>query len=495
MPLKPLSRGSQCQNTKEKMLSEFFIFGLVMTSAITGGECEVTEVFAQEGSEAFLSCKCDPSSPNPASVIWTKHDKGTVWRKTQSGLQFWGTSWLHKKTPRVQCPHYRFERRDYSLQINSVKLEDAGLFSCRVGTADGVIKHQVMLRIIQVSISPSAPIWDSTFSISCDVTPPAEGATVQWTLNNISSIEAIKTLQVAPTKSLVSGRASARLEGNWTCVVGYKGEVGRASVTLAMKGIIQPPKDDTKVYAALGSAATLPCVFSPGLIPSSSGWEKLESGFPFKAATSPLPASFSQPTPSSQPSVDKSAILTEVRSEDEGTYRCSGTVEGRQLTRNLHLVVAKVVNLANKAGSVTMSCHLSDTSEVTRYEWVHQDFDQSGNLTVVSIHKGKDLTVAKKGDDKGEWTCRFYGKQGILGNVTHHMAVMSSLGGQNSGVSHKAAAAGVLSILLIVLLLVLVQMCRNHRRRKRILQYPTLETIVHRISNEREEREKNREKK
>lgn len=32
-------------------------------------------------------------------------------------------------------------------------------------------------------------------------------------------------------------------------------------------------------------------------------------------------------------------------------------------------------------------------------------------------------------------------------------------------------------------------------QRKRILQYPTLETIVHRISNEREEREKNREKK
>lgn len=74
-----------------------------------------------------------------------------------------------------------------------------------------------------------------------------------------------------------------------------------------------------------------------------------------------------------------------------------------------------------------MTCQLTDTSEVTHYEWVHQDFDHSGNLAVVSIHKGKDLTVAKmSGDDKGEWTCRFYGKQGILGNVTHHMAVMST---------------------------------------------------------------------
>lgn len=74
-----------------------------------------------------------------------------------------------------------------------------------------------------------------------------------------------------------------------------------------------------------------------------------------------------------------------------------------------------------------MTCQLTDTSEVTHYEWVHQDFSHSGNLSVMSIHKGKKLTIAKmSGDDKGEWTCRFYGKQGILGNVTHHMAVMST---------------------------------------------------------------------
>lgn len=87
-----------------------------------------------------------------------------------------------------------------------------------------------------MSISPAAPMWDGPFTISCDVTPPAEGAAVQWTLNNLAPMEAIETLQVSPTKSLVVGRASDRLEGNWTCVVGYKGGVGRASVALTMKG-------------------------------------------------------------------------------------------------------------------------------------------------------------------------------------------------------------------------------------------------------------------
>lgn len=86
-----------------------------------------------------------------------------------------------------------------------------------------------------------------------------------------------------------------------------------------------------------------------------------------------------------------------------------------------------VGTLVNKAGSVTMTCQLTDTSEVAHYEWVHRDFDHGGNPSVVSIHKGKNLEITQtSGDDKGEWTCRFYGKQGILGNVTHRIAVMST---------------------------------------------------------------------
>lgn len=75
-----------------------------------------------------------------------------------------------------------------------------------------------------------------------------------------------------------------------------------------------------------------------------------------------------------------------------------------------------------------MTCELTDTSEVTQYEWIRRDFGQSGSQPVVSIHKGKDLTITKmSGDNEGEWTCRFYGKQGVLGNVTHHTPVMSTL--------------------------------------------------------------------
>lgn len=318
--------------------------------------------------------------------------------------------------------------------------------------------------------------------MSCEVTPQARGAAVQWTLNNSSSIEAVEISQTDVAHSTVRGVASTRLAGTWSCVVGYKGQEGRASANLTLKGrllkagvevrsaflydlpnlrlsslagIAQPSKDNSKVYAALGSAATLPCVFSPGLSPTSAAWERVKPGSLLTPATGQLPASFSLSGPASRPGEDRSAVLKEVRLEDEGRYRCSGTVEGRRLTRDLRLVVAKgtfallqsttlffsattlglcvfllTVDIslpAYKADSVTLTCRLTDTSEVTRYEWVHPDFDRTANRSVTSTHAGKELTVDKRsGENQGEWTCRFYGEQGLLGNVTHHVTLMST---------------------------------------------------------------------
>ncbi|KAI4811423.1 hypothetical protein KUCAC02_014332 [Chaenocephalus aceratus] len=95
---------------------EYFLFGLI-TFLLTGVECEV---FVEAGSQAVLPCKGSPSSSVIPEIIWTKANKGTVWRKDRSGLQYWGSSWTSKGSRRIQCPHSRFERNDFSLQINSV---------------------------------------------------------------------------------------------------------------------------------------------------------------------------------------------------------------------------------------------------------------------------------------------------------------------------------------------------------------------------------------
>ncbi|XP_044064948.1 lymphocyte activation gene 3 protein-like [Siniperca chuatsi] len=481
------------------MLLECFIFG-VITFLMTGVQCEVTEVLAEAGSQAVLPCKCSPSPSMPPAIIWSKADKGTVWRKEKSGLQYRGSSWSQKGIQRAQCPHSQFETGDYSLQINNVNEEDGGMYSCRVEHGDQFTKNEVMLRIIKVSVSPSGHIWGNDVSISCDVTPWPYGATVQWMLNNSPFVHQTGITSNRDTaKSVVRGKATARLTGNWTCVVGYKGIEGRASAMLTVKGIIQPSEDNTKVYAAVGSAVTLPCVFSPGLIPSNQVWDKLKPEFLFEPAPGQLPSSFSSSPLSSQLPWEKSASLKEVAFEDDGKYRCSGTIEGQRLSRSMQLVVAKIDSSipSKKTGSVTLTCQLTDPSEVIDYEWVHVVYDLNGTQSVGSIQKGKTLSITKVSEDNwGEWACRFYGKEGILGNVTYHIQLMSGQSGQkSSGLSQNTAATVGLSFLLLILLLILAQMYKNHQRRKRLFRYPALETIVHTTSNEREERERNQVKK
>lgn len=159
---------------------------------------------------------------------------------------------------------------------------------------------------------------------------------------------------------------------------------------------------------------------------------------------------------------------------------------------------------------MTLTCQLTDSSEVTDYEWVHVVYDLNGTQSVGSIQKGKTLSISKVSEENmGEWTCLFYGKEGILGNVTYHIQLMSKFsllydnmlqiskiyrpywidhhakchilplfvfilffpagglsGQKSSGLSHNTTAVVGLSFLLLVLLLILAQMYKNYQRVK-----------------------------
>lgn len=89
-------------------------------------------------------------------------------------------------------------------------------------------------------------------------------------------------------------------------------------------------------------------------------------------------------------------------------------------------VVSKIS--PKKKATVTLTCHLSDASEVTEYEWVHVTHDFNVSQSERSIQNWKVLKTDKMAEENsGEWACRFYGKKGILGNVTYHIPLMSKL--------------------------------------------------------------------
>lgn len=81
-----------------------------------------------------------------------------------------------------------------------------------------------------------------------------------------------------------------------------------------------------------------------------------------------------------------------------------------------------------RGGPVTLTCHLSDTSEVTHYDWVREVPSDSGGGGVQSVgvvKRGKILNVSNVSN--ALWTCQYYGKKGLLGNVTYYTPQMSKL--------------------------------------------------------------------
>lgn len=75
---------------------------------------------------------------------------------------------------------------------------------------------------------------------------------------------------------------------------------------------------------------------------------------------------------------------------------------------------------------VTLTCQLTDESEVTDYEWVHVVYNHNNTPSAEFIQKGKTLTINTASEkNQGEWVCRFYGGEGILGNVTYHLQQLS----------------------------------------------------------------------
>ncbi|CAL8247371.1 unnamed protein product [Lota lota] len=384
---------------------------------------EETEVLVEEGSQAVLPCHINLQSPAVAQVRWGKNNAGTVWRKDRSGLEYYGIAWTQRGIHhRVRCPHTGFSMGNYSLYMTNVTEKDGGLYSCRAEGNGRLVHKWVTLRVIKVSTAPSAPVEGTEMVLSCNMTPWHKTATTHWRLNGeligpqenqINDIEGASTHKVAVPQRVLRRRASQSLAGNWTCVVRTEHSRGEATQHLSVRGIVHPTGDHTRVYAAVGSAVTLPCVFSHGAIPSNLVWEKTSGGL--NPTSFQLPPSSS--SSSSQSPWDGSASLGAIVPYHQGTYQCSGMMEGRRLTRRLQLVISHVES--NRGDPEILTCQLSDDSEVTQYEWVHITQDTNGTPIVTSKQQGKVLRIHGVTETLGEWACRFYGKKGMLGNATY----------------------------------------------------------------------------
>nr|XP_015193364.1 PREDICTED: lymphocyte activation gene 3 protein-like [Lepisosteus oculatus] len=460
----------------------------ILWASVTQGE--MIEVFAERGSTAVLPCLSHAPLKNPLTVQWTKRNnmmESTVWRMERSGMEFWGSP----GPQRSQCPHSGFQDGDFRLIIQEVRESDAGEYKCTARGSRGIVQKTVILRIIIVLVSQSLPLEGSTVSLNCSIQPQPQKATVSWLNNGTVVGNSPKTEVTKKGWTLTVKRLTLADATDWSCVVHTARQTGRGTQRLTVRGIASPASDGT-MYGAVGSSLTLPCLFSEGLIPQQKGWERETRGAVPQSIT-PSP-----PSPSSSPSLDASLRLSAVEERDGGVYTCFGLVEDRRIERRLRLVTAKVgVTAPPKAGQpLTLTCDLSDATGVDRYEWFRVTSDANGTevTTPLGTSSEKSFRLAGgSGELSGELVCQFHGKEGALGNVSYHFHTLGRLEATTKGgSSSQVAIITTFSFLVLVLILILLQMYKNHRRRKMILPYPALETVIHSSSRaqERTERKK-----
>ncbi|KAG9344942.1 hypothetical protein JZ751_009482 [Albula glossodonta] len=391
------------------------------TVCMTGVQCQKDEVLVEAGSLAVLPVQ------------------NTVWRIEQSGLEFRGVG----PAQRSRCPHSEFGKGDFNLHIEGVRPEDGGEYICRFSRGGWEEKKHVFLWVIQVSVSPPLPLEGSEVAVACNVTPWPDWASVSWKLDGTPVSQQQKQRRARNMKEQKILSVSPQDVGNWTCTVRLRGKEGKATQMLSMRGISSPLKDMTPVYAAVGSSAVLPCVYTKGLALEKTSWERKRNG---ESSFNPV---LRPPIPSpKRPLWDRSLWLESVEQQDEGMYRCSGEVEGRILQRHLLLVTAQVRSMVpvKPNAPVTLTCDVSNDTGVTGYEWVRVTYNLNGTQTVNEKQKSKTLKIQKMTEEfSGEWADLRVNRQEDL-----------------------------------------------HPKRKMILQYPALETIVHSTSNAREKRERNR---
>ncbi|KAK3572101.1 hypothetical protein QTP86_022330 [Hemibagrus guttatus] len=451
-------------------------------------------VFVARDSVAVLPCVMSSPTKHSTAVIWKRIVDGeerTVWRRDKSGLEFRAVGQASK----VYCPHPNFGSSDFSLHIQETREEDAGMYRCEV---EGQNPKNVMLYVISVSVTPDVVYEGGRLTLTCNITPHTSAKTTKWELNGslITSRSSMLTYTI--------DKVFQKDAGTWSCLIGSKQTEAKISTSVQVRGILVPKDNSEVVYAQLGSSVTLPCIFSSELYFSSSSWNRVSkmSNLPDKLPSSFNVSSNRRFSLCSSMGVDRSAYIESVQNGDEGTYRCSGAVAADngmniKVERNIQLVTAQVLS-SHKNGKTTLTCRISNTSQVINYEWIHVGYGVNNTQIFTSVQNSssKILSIPK---DKhlSEWVCRFYNKQQLLGNATSHLQMMSGLEGKQQSTSvNKVALIIGLCFLVLLLVLILLQLYKNQRRRKMIFQYPAMETIVHLAANEREfkERVKAREK-
>ncbi|NXE81675.1 LAG3 protein, partial [Cochlearius cochlearius] len=155
--------------------------------------------------------------------------------------------------PRVSVQDSALRSGNFSLRIDPVRSEDAGLYEARVAYNTGVHSCQVELGVITVTLSPPSPVVENEpLSLSCNSSHRASLVETCW-FHNERLVPTSRTF-CSLHGALSILRPAVSDAGFWRCQLRYSdNEIISAMYNLQILGFDGPV--NPVVYAAAGSAA------------------------------------------------------------------------------------------------------------------------------------------------------------------------------------------------------------------------------------------------
>ncbi|NXS51574.1 LAG3 protein, partial [Brachypteracias leptosomus] len=155
--------------------------------------------------------------------------------------------------PRVSIQYSALRTGNFSLRIDPVRSEDAGLYEARVTYNTEVQSCQVKLGVITVTLSPPRPVVENEpLLLSCNSSHQASLVETCW-FHNTHPVPTSGTF-CSSHGALSILRPIMSDAGPWRCQLRYSdNEIISATYNLQILGFDGP--SNPVVYAAAGSAA------------------------------------------------------------------------------------------------------------------------------------------------------------------------------------------------------------------------------------------------
>ncbi|XP_010565873.1 PREDICTED: lymphocyte activation gene 3 protein [Haliaeetus leucocephalus] len=473
---------------------------------VAEGESREQKVWARAGSSAVLPCHLSPKKtwkqlPDKTSVLWKRHG-GSARQEPHVVLEV-GYSGLRKTAlpmkPRVSVQDSALRNGNFSLRINPVRSEDAGLYEAQVTHNTEVRSCQVELGVITVTLSPPSPVVENEpLLLSCNSSHRANLVETRWFHNGrlvptsgtfCSSHGALSILRPAMSDA-----------GSWRCQLRYSdNEIISATYNLRILGFDGPP--NPVVYAAAGSAADLPCTLS--YLPSAFGinlvtahWSRLAGGLLQDWGISRNLSSRSFPL-----------HLPAVGLGDAGQYHCAVSVGSKKISRNVTLAVVTVTpsiqGPVSEGSRLLLICSLTHRRGHEHFQWKHLDSAPTNSKLAVATSRnleghrpqmGPTLEIPQVSQkDTGTWECSVYGPEGKLGAVEYGLQITGAQVSSPPTIFSGQVTFGL--TLTLFLLLTACVLALALQKRARSPAFPALEGMVAVTVPRKKEMEENQKEK